>query len=177
MEYHRDQHGKDPAAQWQGKVNHAQGRFFESRLLAGFAAAKRAGYANISKSHEPMKPIKDLGGGRFVAVYEKKSDVDFSGELAGGVMAVFEAKFTSTDRITQDRVTADQAKKLDEHRSFGAQCWVICGFSSGGIYKIPWAIWKDMKLFFGHKYVTENDLKPWTVTNGEGGVPVLISGR
>ena len=72
---------------------------------------------------------------------------------------MFEAKFTSTDRMEQSRVLQGQANYLDRHQELGARCYVIAGFSSGAVYRFPWNVWRDMKKNFGRKYVTEADVE------------------
>ena len=76
---------------------------------------------------------------------------------------MFEAKFTTSDRITADRVTDEQWKYLSQAAALGAFCYILAGFSSGHEYKIPWEIWSKMKEYFGSKYVTEPDLQQYKV--------------
>ena len=59
-----------------------------------------------------MRPIKDMGGGKFLAVYTKAAQADYKGLLAGGRAINFEAKHTDTGRMEQSRVTEDQAERL-----------------------------------------------------------------
>ena len=72
---------------------------------------------------------------------------------------MFEAKFTSTDRMEQSRVLPGQAEYLDRHQALGTRCYVIKGFSSGAVYRFPWNVWQDMKIRFGRKYVTEANVE------------------
>ncbi len=146
-----------------GAKSHAQGQRFEAELNRAFEYYRVRGMAAIEKTPEPMRPIKNLGYGRFVAVFEQKAQADYSGVLRGGQAVVMEAKFTSTGRIEQSRVTSTQAEHLRLRQTLGAKCFVLAGFSSGGVYRVPWTVWQDMKAIFGRKYVTENDLTKYRV--------------
>lgn len=148
---------KDPGRQLQGAVSKAQGKRFEERLDAAFAAYKFHGFAVIEKTPEPMHPIRNIGGGRFIAHFEKQAQPDYKGVVKGGRAVMFEAKFTRTDRIEQSRVGQGQSDYLDRYQALGARCYILAGFSSGAVYRIPWNIWRNMKRVFGRKYITEQD--------------------
>ena len=100
--------------------------------------------------------------------------MDYKGTLKGGRTILIEAKFTSTDRLTQDRVLDIQASYMDRHQSLGARCFVVAGFSTGEVYKIPWNDWKAMKDLFGRKYVKEEDLQPYRVKTAWNGTLFLL---
>ncbi len=161
--------GKDPRRQLQGKLNRARGKEFETRLDAAFEYYRCRGSALVEKTPEPMKPLRNLGKGRFLACYEHKAQPDYKGVIKGGRAVMFEAKFTSTDRIDQDRVRPEQVDYLDLHQSLGARCYVLVGFISGVVYRLPWDDWKTMKQRFGHKYATEPDLQPYRVPTDRAG--------
>ena len=150
---------KDPRRQLQGAVSKVLGRRFEDRLDKSFAYYRAHGFAIIEKTPEPMRPVKNLGNGRFEAFFEKKAQPDYKGTIKGGRTIMFEAKFTGTDRMEQSRVLKGQADYLDQHQGLGARCYVIAGFSSGAVYRFPWNIWQNMKEHFGRKYVTEADVE------------------
>ena len=59
------------AKSYQGMRNRAQGKLFEQRIDAALARYDRLGLATVEKTPEPMRPIKRLTEGRFVAVFEK----------------------------------------------------------------------------------------------------------
>ena len=147
--------------QWKGKINKANGGIFESELEMVFKSLKQKGLAIIEKTPEPMKIIKSLGNGRFEAFLEKKAQPDFKGVLEYGQAIMIEAKYTSTDRIEQSRVSPGQADYLSVCSEIGAYCFVAVRFSSGGIYLVPWETWKKMKQLFGRKYAKETDLECW----------------
>lgn len=56
----------DPRMSIQGARNRASGAFFEDAILRVCRHYWLSGQAAIDKTPEPMQPIKDLGGGRFV---------------------------------------------------------------------------------------------------------------
>lgn len=150
---------KDPRRQLMGAISKAKGKQFEDRLDRAFAYYKAHGFAIIEKTPEPMRPTQNLGNGKFVAFFEKKAQPDYKGTIKGGRTVMFEAKFTSTGRMDQSRVLQGQADYLDRHQELGARCYVIAGFSSGNVYRFPWGVWREMKKYFGRKYVTEADVE------------------
>lgn len=164
----------DPKRQEQGRQNRAEGKEFEKRIDEAFAYCKSKGSAQIDKTPEPTKVIKRLEGGKFIAVFDKKAQPDYSGTLKGGRSVKFEAKFTTSDRITADRVTDTQADYLAKAAALGAHCYILAGFSTGNVYKIPWEIWSEMKSYFGRKYVQEADLKQYQVNAGWHGMLMII---
>lgn len=166
---------KDPKRQYLGAQAKRKGKAFEDRLSATFEYYHLRGSALITKTHEPMKPIRDLGQGRFVACYEKKAEPDYKGTLKGGRTVMFEAKYTSADRIEQSRVLPQQADYMDDHTKLGARCFVVVGFDSGEVYLVPWDDWKNMKQLFGHKYATEQELQNYRVSTAWNGVLLILS--
>lgn len=154
----------NPVNQKKGKKNREEGRAFEEILDHTFAYYSSKGYAQIDKTPEPFKIIKRLENTRFIGCFTRQAQPDYKGTIKGGRTVIFEAKYTSTDRITQDRVSDLQAAYMDQATALGARCFVLAGFKSGGIYRIPWPVWSDMKKKFGHKYVTENDLSEYRIS-------------
>ena len=165
---------KDPKRQLLGKIAKARGKQFESRIDDSFAYYAQKGFAIIEKTPEPMRPIKRLAGGRFVAIFEKQAQPDYKGTLAGGQAVMFEAKSTATDRITQDRVTEDQAERLSRCVTLGGLAFVLCQFASGQVYKLPWSIWENMREQFGVKYITEETAAPYRCRLTTRGEPLFL---
>ncbi len=167
---------KDPRRQLQGKASKAQGRAFESRLDAAFARYRENGAAIIEKTPEPMRPTESLGNGRFVAFFERKAQPDYKGTIKGGRTVMFEAKFTSTEKMEQARVSPGQAEYLDQHQALGARCYILAGFATGNVYRFPWPIWRDMKAIFGRKYVLETDpaMRGYLIPAARDGVLLLL---
>lgn len=157
----------------QGAVARAQGKNFEDRLTVALDYYKARGLASIEKTPEPMRVIKSMGQGRFLACFEKKAQPDFTGTIRGGRSVKFEAKYTTGDRLEQSRVLPQQAEYLTRHQALGARCYVIVGFSSGRVYRVPWDAWAGMKEKFGRKYVKEDDLAIYLVTEKNGRLMLL----
>lgn len=160
--------------QLQGRISKAKGKAFEQRLDDTFEYYRSRGAAKIEKTPEPMRPVKQIGNGKFVAFYEKKAQADYKGTLKGGRTIVFEAKYTSAEKMEQSRVSQDQADYMDEHAALGARCYVVIGFDSGEVYCIPWNVWKDMKALFGRKYVKETDIQKYRVKSAWNGALLLL---
>ena len=150
--------------QKQGRKNRAEGQLFEAVLDRTFAYYSEKGYAKIDKTPEPFKIIKRLEHLRFIGCFQKKAQPDYKGTIKGGRSVIFEAKYTDSDRIQQDRVSDAQWSYMEQATELGARCFVLAGFKSGGIYRIPWPVWSDMKRKFGHKYVTEKDLSEYRIS-------------
>ena len=167
---------KDPRRQRQGAASKAQGKLFEDRLDAAFARYRESGFAIIEKTPEPMQPIKDLGGGKFIAHYTSTAQADFKGFLKGGRAVNFEAKYTATGKMPQDRVTKDQAGRLERAHQYGAYAFVLCSFGVSSFYRIPWAIWRDLKAHYGHKYITPQEAAPFQIRIGGPGVLLFLEG-
>lgn len=166
--------GKDPKRQMQGRIAQAKGRRFEDRLDAAFDYYRQKGLAVIEKTPEPMRIVKSIGNGKFIAYFTKKAQPDYQGTVQGGQSVVFEAKFTSTDRIEQSRVKQSQSAYMDRQTRLGTRCYVLSGFESGGVYCVPWEVWTDMKQRFGRKYVTEADLEEYRVRTARNGMLLLL---
>lgn len=165
---------KNPQRQLQGKINRDKGKRFEALLDASFEYYRVKGFAHIEKTPEPMKPLRSLEAGKFIACFEKRAQPDYKGVVKGGREVVYEAKFTVSDRLEQNRVLPSQADYMRRHQSLGARCYVLSGFGSGTVYKIPWGVWDSMKERFGRKYVKEGDLKQYTVPVSWNGVLMLF---
>ncbi|MCI8620234.1 MAG: recombinase [Oscillospiraceae bacterium] len=165
---------KDPKRQLMGAISKAKGKNFETRLDASFTYYKERGSAIVEKTPEPMRPVKPMGNGKFISYFEKKAQPDYKGTLNGGRTVLFEAKYTSTDRLEQSRVLPGQADYLDRHQALGARCFILAGFGSGEVYNVPWDVWKNMKEKFGRKYVTETDLEPYRVYVARNGTLLIL---
>lgn len=152
-----------PENQKRGRRSRAKGKAFEDLLEKSFAYYSEKGFARVEKNQEPVRIIRNLGKGKFLACFTKKSQADYKGTIKGGRTVIFEAKFTESDRIHQDAVDENEADYIDAHEALDARCYVLCGFSTGNVYRIPWGIWKNMKRIYGHKYVTEEEIKQYQV--------------
>lgn len=162
--------------QHQGAMSRAQGQHFEDLIEGACEYYRMKGTADIEKTPEPMRPIKDLGGGKFIAVYTKAAQADFKGIMAGGRAINFEAKHTGTDRFEQDRVTKDQAERLERAAALGGIAFVLCSFGPTDFFRVPWTVWRDMKGKLGHKYITAREAEPFRVRFGGPGVLLFLEG-
>ena len=152
-----------PENQKRGRRSRAKGKAFEDLLDKTFAYYSEKGFAQIEKTPEPLKVIRSIGQGRFLACYTKGAQPDYKGTVKGGRTVMFEAKFTGHDRLLQDAVNEGQTAYMDAADGLGARCYVLCGYATGNVYRVPWGVWKNMKRIYGHKYVTEEEIKQYQV--------------
>ena len=104
---------KNPRNQLRGATNRAQGHIFEMAIEAACSAYRTSGRADIEKTPEPMRVLKNAGNGKFVCTFEKRAQPDFKGTLAGGRAVCFEAKYTENERIEKQVVKPWQAAALE----------------------------------------------------------------
>lgn len=140
-----------------GHQSKESGEMFEKLIEAACRYYSQTGEAEIEKTPEPMRPIRRLKNGQFVAVFTKKAQPDYKGTLKTGQSIVFEAKHTDTGRLRQSVVTDEQEKRLDRHFYLGAECYVLVSFGFQRFYKIPWYWFKDMKNRTGRSYIMADD--------------------
>ncbi|MCI8935196.1 MAG: hypothetical protein HFE80_11970 [Clostridiaceae bacterium] len=147
------------AQQYQNAVNNAQGHFFEDYIKRACVLYSQQGRAEIEKTPEPFRvTAKNRNDGTFSGRFTARAQPDFQGTLDGGRSIVFEAKYTTTDRMKQGVVTDEQAKCLQHHHERGALSAVCVGIQNSFFF-VPWLLWADMKNLFGRKYVTADDLE------------------
>lgn len=167
----------------QGQRSRAMGKQFEDRIDQSFAYYRARGFADVEKTPEPIKVLsKPDKYQRFTACFAKSAQPDYKGTIKGGRTVMFEAKFTwgKEQRIQQDAVKKGKDGKdgqweyLDRQEVLGARCYIIAGFASGAVFRIPWDIWKNMKAHFGRKYVTEADLGKYLVGVSWNGILLLL---
>ena len=164
-----------PNRKTMGRLSKYQGQRFEQQIEVACDHYRRIGAADIQKTPEPMKPVKSLGQGKFVAVYTTKAQADFKGTLMGGQSVLFEAKTTNTGKMEQRRVTPEQQEQLEREWNMGADVFVLCHFCGQGVYRIPWRVWRDMKGAVGRKYIKPEDIPPLRVQMKNGVLDFLPS--
>lgn len=164
----------NPKNRRKGLVNRANGKRFEERIDSSFAYYAHTGYALVDKTPEPMKVLKRMQGGKFIACFSKKAQPDYKGTIKGGRTVMFEAKYTTQSRLHSDVVSADQSEYLTKATELGARCYVLAGFEPGEVYRIPWETWASMKQRFGRMYVTEEDLKPYRLMTSWNGRLLIL---
>lgn len=149
--------------QYQNRINNAQGHDFEKAIERACVLYARTGTAWIEKTPEPFLVMsKGKSGGVFQGRFTARAQPDFQGTVAGGRSIVFEAKYTTTDRLRRDALTEKQMEALEQHGRIGAIAFVCAGIQ-GSFFAVPWTRWQDMKQFWGRKYVTAQDLEPYRV--------------
>lgn len=172
-------YGRNPnaAAVLIGRRSRAEGQQFEATIEASCEYYRLRGLAEIEKTPEPTKQLGPKGpDGHFTACYSKKAQPDYKGTLAGGRSVVFEAKHTDKDRLLQSAVTDEQEKRLDRHAALGAECFVLVSFSFRQFFKVPWAVFRRMKDYYGRKYITPADVQEYKVEY-MGGVLRFLRGE
>ena len=157
-----EQQRKKALDSWKGKKNNAQGHFFEGFIKTACAVYKQKGIAYVEKMPEPFMVLEKKDRGIFKGRFIAHAQPDFMGTLSGGRSICFEAKYTSTDKLAQTVLTAEQWDSLEQHWKAGAKAGVCAGI--GDVYAfIPWPVWRSMQEIYGHKYMTAEDLEPYRV--------------
>lgn len=160
--------------QYRGKQSRVAGNNFEDMISASLEWYEGKGVACIEKTPEPMKPLgKPNKRGQFLACYTKAAQPDYKGTLSGGRSVVFEAKHTDADQMKQERVTGEQADRLELHHKLGAAAFVMVSFGLMDFYRIPWEVWRDMKAIYGRKYIKAADVEPYRVQYMSGVLKLL----
>lgn len=174
---------KDPTAseaishykrQLAGQRSRAAGEFFERQIEGSLRWHFDRKLLKADKTPEPMRPIRPMGkAGQFLAHYEKKAQVDFSGTMLGGRSVRFEAKQTDTDRFERKRLTNEQMDDLRDHQKLGALSFVLLCFGHDHFYRVPWKVWDNMKAIYGRQYVTEKDVQQFQIPYTAGVIKIL----
>lgn len=146
-----------------GRRSKAEGAFWEETIEKACAYYSAAGLAEIQKTPEPMRPIRSLGNGKFIAHFSKMAQPDYKGTLKGGRAIVFEAKHTDKDRMLQSVISSEQEKELNKHLALGAECRVLVSFDFKRYFFIPWEVFRDMKARYGRKYIKPNDIPEYEI--------------
>ena len=147
----------------QGMKSKSTGEYFEKIIERACKYYSDMNYAEIQKTPEPMRVIKRLDGGKFVAVFTKQAQPDYKGTLNGGQAIVFEAKHTDSEKMLQSVITAEQEKRLNKHLDLGACCYVLVSFEFREFFFVPWAVFRAMKGIFGRKYIKPDDVREYEV--------------
>lgn len=148
--------------QWQNTMNNAQGHYFEEAIITACMTYQLQGKAEIDKTPEPFRVMSKECNGIFTGRFIAAAQPDFKGTLKGGRSIVFEAKYTSTERLNRNILTDEQMRSLDHHYRLGALAGVCAGIRDR-YYFIPWLYWRDMKIIYGRQYLTAVDLEQFRV--------------
>lgn len=148
--------------QWQNRVNNAQGHIFEDGIKAACRVYHDSGRAEVDKTPEPFRVTSKGRDGTFTGRFTALAAPDFQGTLQGGRSIVFEAKYTTADRMKRAVLTDAQMEALESHARSGAAAGVCAGIRDTCFF-VPWNLWRDMKEHYGRLYVTAADLEPFRV--------------
>ena len=121
-------------------INYAnRGKDLEELIEQTNERYRRQGRAEVFKIPEPIKQISEMKqGGRFTAVYEKKSTVDYVGTYEGHALA-FDAKSTKVEtRFDLSNVAKHQYRFMKNWSESGGISFLIVKFKTQGvIYFLP----------------------------------------
>lgn len=148
--------------QWQNTVNNAQGHIFEDNIKSACVWYRERGRAKIKKTPEAFRVKNKHPDGTFTGWFTAPAQPDYQGTLDGGRSIVFEAKYTTTDRMKRGVLTDEQIDDLEDHAQRGALAAVCIGIQDKFFF-IPWKVWRDMKQYFGRQYVTATDVEKYRV--------------
>lgn len=148
---------------YQNRINNAQGHLIEGEVMRGCMYYKEQGFADIDKTPEPFRVIKKGTRGIFTGQFTKsKAQPDFKGTMRGGKTIVFEVKSTQEDNIKQSVLSEKQSATLESYYNLGAISFVLVAIQDE-FFTVPWDLWRDMKEYFGRKYVKAIDLERYHV--------------
>ena len=92
--------------------------------------------------------------------------------MAGGMITAARIECEKAE----DRVTPEQADRLERAFRYGAAAFVVCSFSGRDFFRVPWEVWRSMKARYGHKYITIQEAEPFRITFGGPGVLLFLEG-
>ena len=156
------QYKANPINQIRGMRNNAQGHIFEDALKQACEYYKQTGRADIDKTPEPFRVMKKSQNGIFTGRFIDRAQRDYQGTLAGGRSIIFEAKYTTTDRIERRALTDKQMETLESHYKMGAVALVVFGIQDK-FYVLPWRIWDNMKPIYGRQYLQQMQIASYRV--------------
>ena len=146
-----------------GRHNKKEGEFFEELIDAACAVYKSNHLADIEKTPEPMKILRRMEEGKFVACFKQSAQPDYKGTLMGGRSICFDAKSTSTGKIPVSALTDEQIDSLTEHTLLGALTGVLCCYDFNIFAFIPFDIFMKAKELNGHKHWTVGETEKYRV--------------
>lgn len=145
-----------------GRSSLESGLLFEKQIETACQYYEESGKAFIAKIPEPFRVIKKLAAGRANVQFLRHADPDFMGAGRKGRCIVFEAKYTSKDKMQSKVLTGRQWSALEKYWQMKACTGVCCGIQDK-YYFVPWAVFRDMKNLYGRQYITQEDLTPYEV--------------
>lgn len=125
--------------------------------------AREQGLADIRKVEPPVRRLRSLAGGQFVAVYAAKSGCDFRGTLRGGKALAIECKSGDGESLAHSEFTAAEVLDLDECAALGGLSIVLWYRRDlRSMYAIPWQSMPWKKSGRGQS-VRAEDVRDWFV--------------
>lgn len=162
--------------QLRGMRNRAAGEHFENYVNAACEYYSVNEIAEIEKTPEPMKIIRRLEPGKFVAVFSKKAQPDYKGLDKYGRSIMFDAKHTDTERITKAALSKEQEDKLLKYAKMNGMSFVLVSIKFEHVFRIPINVWVSMKEIFGRQYMTPEDMRKYEVKFNPFGVLDFMEG-
>lgn len=147
---------------YKNRLNNAQGLFFENAIKSACKKYCELGVACIDKTPEPFRVIEKTYKGLFKGRFVAHAQPDFQGTLNDGKSIIFEAKYTTTEKIKYDALTKTQIEVLERHYKFGAITGVCVGIRDRFFF-VPWKFWRNMKKQIGRKFAFADDLLKYEV--------------
>lgn len=150
-----------------GRRNIKNGKNIEEHVKMACEVYKKENIAWIDKNSEPMQIVKALEqqGGFYLARFAQKAKPDFEGVLRGGRAILFDVKSTEEDQIKASVLSKGQAQYLEQYHKMGAVSAVLVCLQPADFFMVPWNVWKNMKIGFGHLHMTREELVPYRVNN------------
>ncbi len=151
-----------------GAQNRKEGECFEGLIDAACDIYKSEHLADIEKTPEPMKILRRMEEGKFVACFKKSAQPDYKGTLMGGRSICFDAKATCTGKIPVSALTDEQIDSLTEHTHLGALTGVLLCFDFHTFAWIPFDLFMRAKELNGHKHWTVGETEKYRVNIKDG---------
>jgi len=143
-----------------GRSNRAEGLSFEELVSRSCEYYRQCGIADIEKIPEPIRPISKVDRyGRFTAVFEKQAQPDYKGVIKGGRCIVFDAKETTSGKISISVLSETQKETLLNYNKLGAVSGVLMAYNFTWFYFMPIDIFLSAKLLNNHQYWTAYEVE------------------
>lgn len=155
----------------------SRGLEFEGIIREACEFYRSSGIADAEKNSEPMKIIRRLSKGQFIACYTEKSQTDFQGIIKNGPALYFEAKHTDRDRMDFEMLREDQRERLQRRRDYGAITFILVSFGLRDFFRVPFLDWIDMKRLFGRKYMLKAELERYRIPYADVVVDTVMIGK
>ena len=136
----------------------SRGLEFEGIIREACEFYRSSGIADAEKNSEPMKIIRRLSKGQFIACYTEKSQTD-------------------RDRMDFEMLREDQRERLQRRRDYGAITFILVSFGLRDFFRVPFLDWIDMKRLFGRKYMLKAELERYRIPYADVVVDTVMIGK